>query len=106
MYLEEQVANLENITTEHGRQIEMVADGLASLTTRVDRGFVEMREEFQKVDQRLNQIDQRLDQMDRRFEQIDEHFNQVNEQFKQVNQQFLEVHGVLRELVTLVKNKN
>lgn len=49
MYLEQRIEQLENVTVEHGKQIEMIAAGLATLTTTVNNGFNEMRNEFRLV---------------------------------------------------------
>ncbi|MCE7069351.1 hypothetical protein LZG74_03505 [Dyadobacter sp. CY327] len=112
MYVEERLAQLENVTSGHGKQIEMVADGLASLTNRVDLGFKEVREEFGKVDRRFAQlegkvgrIEIKLTEHDERFDRIDQRFEQVDKRFEQIGEQFVQLHGVLTELVTLVKNK-
>ncbi len=126
MYVEERLATLENITNQHGKQIEMVAEGLASLTSRVNLGFTEMREQFQKVDQRFERLEERvgrvevkLDEHDARFDSVeakladhDARFDRVeakladhDARFDRIDQQFLQVHGVLAEIVTLVKSK-
>lgn len=91
MYLEERVAHLEDITTYQGKQIEMVAEGLATLTISVDRGFEEMRIKFLEDDARFDRIDQRFEQIERRLDRLEE--------------QVVQIHSVLMELVTLVKNK-
>ena len=39
MYLEERVEQLENLSVDHGRQIETVAKGLAHLTVTVNQRF-------------------------------------------------------------------
>lgn len=112
MYLEEKLQKLEIVVNDHGKQIKMVADGLASLTNRVDLGFTEVRKEFERVDRRFEQIDQRFEQVDQRFKQIDERFEQVDIRFEKIEKrldriedQLVQFHGVLTELVTLVKNK-
>ena len=112
MYLEERVAHLENITTEHGKQIEMVAEGLATVTTRVDRGFEEMRTKFVEYDARFEQIDARFERIERRLDRLEEKMDRVeaklvehDARFDRIDQQFLQIHGVLAEIVTLVKNK-
>jgi len=35
MYIEDRIAQLENISVDQGKQIEMIAEGLAKLTTVV-----------------------------------------------------------------------
>lgn len=105
MYLEERVAHLENITTEHGKQIEMVAEGLATLTTRVDRGFEEMRTKFVEYDARFEQIDARFVRLEERMDRVEAKLVEHDARFDRIDQQFLQIHGVLAEIVTLVKNK-
>lgn len=39
MYLEERVEQVENLSVDHGRQIETVAKGLANLTIVVNQRF-------------------------------------------------------------------
>ena len=63
MYLEERVEQLENAAVDQGRQIELVAGGLATLTVEVrgirqdmTDGFAQVKEEFAKVNQRLDEI--------------------------------------------------
>lgn len=63
MYLEERVEQLETIAADHGKQIELVAGGLATLTVEVrgirqnmTDGFEQVRQEFAKVNQRLDEM--------------------------------------------------
>ena len=63
MYLEERVEQLENASVDQGRQIELVAGGLATLTVEVrgirqdmTDGFAQVTGEFAKVNQRLDEI--------------------------------------------------
>ena len=63
MYLEERVEQLENASVDQGRQIELVAGGLATLTVEVrgirqdmTDGFAQVTSEFAKVNQRLDEI--------------------------------------------------
>ena len=78
MYLEERVEQLENASVDQGRQIELVAGGLAMLTVEVrgirqdmTDGFVQVREEFtgefakvrQEMAQEFTKVNQRLDEM-------------------------------------------
>ncbi|OIN58355.1 hypothetical protein [Arsenicibacter rosenii] len=119
MYLEQRVEQLEQLTVDHGRQIESIAKGLAELTIDVKsnrqetlRGFEEVRQQFKQVDQRFDQVDQRFEQVDqrfeqvdRRFEQVDQRFEQVDRRFDQVEEQFKAVHAQLadiRQVQTLI----
>lgn len=72
MYLEERVEQLENAAVDQGRQIELVAGGLATLTVEVrgirqdmTDGFAQVKEEFAKVRQEFAdefaKVNQRLD---------------------------------------------
>ena len=72
MYLEERVEQLENSAVDQGRQIELVAGGLATLTVEVrgirqdmTDGFAQVKEEFAKVRQEFAdefaKVNQRLD---------------------------------------------
>ena len=85
MFLEERVEQLENLAADQGRQIELVAGGLATLTVevrgirqdmtdgfaRVNRQFDEMRQEFtqefvqvrHEFAEGLATVNQRLDEM-------------------------------------------
>jgi chromosome segregation ATPase len=56
MYLEQRIEQLENVTVEHGKQIEMIAAGLATLTTTVNNGFSEMRAEFRLVKSDITEL--------------------------------------------------
>lgn len=56
MYLEQRIEQLENVTVEHGKQIEMIAAGLATLTTTVNNGFNEMRAEFRLVKSDITEL--------------------------------------------------
>ena len=48
---------------------------------RMDKRFVEMRED---MDKRFEQVDKRLEQVDKRFEQVDKRFEQVDKRFEQM----------------------
>ena len=63
MYLEERVGQLENLSVDHGRQIEIIAKGVADLTVTVN-------ERFDEVNQRFEQVNQRFDEVDRRFDRV------------------------------------
>lgn len=64
MYLEQRVEQLENVTVEQGKQIEMIASGLATLTNTVNNGFREMRAEFREIHKQLANHDRRLDRLE------------------------------------------
>lgn len=112
MYLEQRIEQLENVTVEHGKQIEMIAAGLATLTSTVNNGFEEIRGQFARIDDkfaehdgRFERIETKLAEHDARFERIETKLAEHDARFDRIDQQFLQVHGVLSELVTLVKNK-
>lgn len=98
MYLEQRIEQLENVTVEHGKQIEMIAAVLATLTGTVNNGFEEIRRQFARIDDKFAEHDAR-------FERIETKLAEHDARFDRIDQQFLQVHGVLTELVTLVKNK-
>lgn len=50
MYLEERVEQLENLSVDHGRQIETVAKGLANLTIVVNQRFDQVNQRFDRVE--------------------------------------------------------
>ena len=117
MYVEERLAQLENITNEHGKQIEMVADGLATLTTRESFGKVDQRFErlegrvdrievkLEEHDARFERIEVKLAEHDARFERIEQRLDRVEYRLDRLEEQVIQIHTVLTELVTLVKNK-
>ncbi|CAN5368462.1 hypothetical protein BH09BAC4_BH09BAC4_47550 [soil metagenome] len=83
MYLEERVGQLENLSVDHGRQIEIIAKGVADLTVTVNERFDqvinEMNQRFNQVDQRFAEVDRQFDKVDRRFDKVDRRFDKVNE---------------------------
>ncbi|GGM76238.1 hypothetical protein GCM10010967_04770 [Dyadobacter beijingensis] len=126
MYLEQRVEQLESVTVEHGKQIDMIAAGLATLTTTVNNGFEEMRMRFSRIDERFDEHDARFDRLEARADRIearlDEHdirfdrieaklaehdarFDRIELRLDRLEVQVVQIHGVLTELVTLVKNK-
>ncbi|MFD2574427.1 hypothetical protein ACFSUS_27580 [Spirosoma soli] len=78
MYLEERVEQVEQIITDHGRQIESIAKGLADLTSDVRAIRQDMTEGFNKIDGRLDSIDTRLDSIDARLDKSDARFDSID----------------------------
>ena len=58
MYLEERVGQLENLSVDHGRQIEIIAKGVADLTVTVNQRFDEVNQRFDKVDRRFDKVNE------------------------------------------------
>ncbi|SFD82162.1 hypothetical protein SAMN05216167_107178 [Spirosoma endophyticum] len=76
MYLEERVGQLENLSVDHGRQIEIIAKGVADLTVTVNERFDQV---INEMNQRFNQVDQRFSEVDRQFDKVDRRFDKINE---------------------------
>lgn len=72
MYLEERVGQLENLSVDHGRQIEIIAKGIADLTVTVNERFDEVNQRFAEVDRRFDEVNGRFDEVDRRFDKVNE----------------------------------
>ena len=49
MYLEERVEQLENLSVDHGRQIELIAKGVADLTVTVNERFDQVNEDIAEL---------------------------------------------------------
>lgn len=60
MYLEERVGQLENLSVDHGRQIEIIAKGVADLTVTVNQRFDEVNQRFDEVDRRFDKINENI----------------------------------------------
>ncbi len=86
MFLEERVEQLEHLAADQGRQTEMLANGLATLTVEVRSIRQDMTTGFERIDRRFEQIEQRLDQMDRRFDQMDRRFDQIEQRLDEIGQ--------------------
>jgi len=43
MYVEDRIAQLENVSVDQGKQIEIIAEGVAKLKTEVHKGFAESK---------------------------------------------------------------
>lgn len=93
MYIEERIDQLENIAVDHGNQIDMIATGLATLTTAVNKGFADAKEQFAKIDLELTfmhnqfiRIDNELVYMHSQFTKIDKQFAKIDKQFTDLNQ--------------------
>lgn len=91
MYLEERVEQLETIATDQGRQIELVAGGLATLTVEVRGIRQDMTDGFARVDRQFEQVDLRFEQVDLRFDSVDQRFDSVDQRFDSVDQRFDEL---------------
>lgn len=94
MFLEERVEQLENLAADQGRQIELVAGGLATLTVEVRGIRQDMTDGFAQVDQRFERVDQRFDEIRQEFAQ---EFMQVRQEFAQ---EFVKVNLRLGEMST------
>ena len=78
MYLEERVGQLEHITVEHGKQIEMIATGLAALTSAVNSGFQDVRSDLRAQDERMDSLDTRMDRLDARIDSLDSRMDRLD----------------------------
>ncbi len=67
MYLEERVEQLENASVDQGRQIELVAGGLATLTVEVRGIRQDMTDGFDQVKRQFKQVDLRFDELRQEF---------------------------------------
>ena len=56
MYLEERVGQLENLSVDHGRQIEIIAKGVADLTVTVNERFDQVDRRFDEVNEDIAQL--------------------------------------------------
>lgn len=67
--------------------------------TREDFALVrtEMREGFERVDQRFGQVDQRFDGVDQRLDGVDQRLDGIDERFEQVDQRFEQLHAEMRQ---------
>ena|SRR5690348_8243252 len=50
---------------------------------------VEMRNGFEKIDQRFEEMDKRFEQMDKRFEQVDKRFERVEDRLDAVQRNMI-----------------
>ena len=130
MYLEEKVEQLENLSVDQGKQIEIIAKGLATITTDMQRGFAEAKQqqtkmnkeltlvkhqvtgvttdlaEFRKeVNQKFDRIETKFDKIDEKFDKIDEKFVKIDERFDKMEQRFDNLDQRFDDLVTLIKSK-
>ena len=91
MFLEERVEQLENLAADQGRQIELVAGGLATLTVEVRGIRQDMTDGFARVDEQFARVNRQFDEMRQEFTQ---EFVQVRQEFAegfvQVRQEFAE----------------
>ena len=99
MYLEERVEQLENSAVDQGRQIELVAGGLATLTVEVrgirqdmTDGFAQVKEEFAKVRQESAQ----------EFAKVRQEFAQ---EFDKVNQRLDGIMATQQLILTILQEK-
>ena len=56
MYLEERVEQLENLSVDQGRQIEIIAKGLGTITIDMQRGFADVRQQQNKMYKELTGV--------------------------------------------------
>jgi predicted nuclease with TOPRIM domain len=71
MYIEERIDLTELSIVEHGKQIDMIATGLAALTTLVYTGFAEMRENFIRFEDRFVKLEDRVDRVEIRMDRLE-----------------------------------
>ena len=84
MFLEERVEQLEHLAVDQGRQLEIVARGLADLTIDVRsirqdqvNGFDQVNKQFEQVNKQFEQVNQRLDGHDLRFDEVNHRLDQM-----------------------------
>lgn len=56
MYLEERVEQLENLSVDQGKQIETIAKGLATITSDMQKGFADIKQEQLKMCKELTSV--------------------------------------------------
>ncbi len=113
MYLEERVEQLEALTVDQGKQAELIAKGVAKLTTDTQQGIDELKQGQtalhqeiirladlsdgtneritqldRKIDLRIDQVNERFDEVDNRFIEVDARFAQVDARFDQIDTRF------------------
>ena len=89
MYLEERVEQLEALTVDQGKQAELIAKGVAKLTTDTQQGIDELKQGQTALHQEIIRLadlsdgtNERITQLDRK---IDLGIDQVNERFDGVD---------------------
>lgn len=112
MYLEQRIEQLENVTVEHGKQIEMIATGLATLTTTVNSGFNEMRNEFKLVhekfaaqDRRFERLEGRMDRLEADVAVLKTDVAEIKDRLDVMSGQFGKMTEGIETLVELIKTK-
>ena len=99
MFLEERVEQPENLAADQGRQIELVAGGLATLTVEVRGIRQDMTDGFAQVDRRFDEIRQEFAQ---EFVLVRQEFAQ---EFVRVNQRLDEMSTTQQLILTMLREK-
>ncbi|MCF0053018.1 hemolysin XhlA family protein [Dyadobacter sp. LJ53] len=130
MFLEERVEQLEHLAVDQGKQIEIIATGLATLTTEVRDGFAYAKQKFIADDERFERIGLKFDQFDTRIGRVEIRLDKMegkidkletrvgsleakvenleikmDKRFDAMNQRFSEMSQQFGELVTLIKRQ-
>lgn len=109
MYLEEKVEQLENLSVDQGKQIEIIAKGLATINTDMQRGFAEVKQQQAKTNKELtlvkhqvigvtNDLAEFRKEVNQKFDRIETKFDKIDERFDKMDQRF-------DDLITLIKSK-
>ena len=95
MYLEERVEQLEALAVDQSKQAELIAKGVAKLTTDTQQGMDELKQGQTALHQEIIRLadlsdgtNERITQLDRK---IDLRIDQVNERFDEVDNRFIQV---------------
>ena len=123
MYLEEKVEQLENLSVDQGKQIEIIAKGLATITTDMQRGFAEVNRQFTDAKQQQAKTNKELSlvkhqvegvttdlaefrkEVNHKFDRIETKFDKIDERFDKMDQRFDKMDQRFDDLITLIKSK-
>ena len=123
MYLEEKVEQLENLSVDQGKQIEIIAKGLATITTDMQRGFADVKQQQTRMNKELSlvkhqvegvtndlaefrkEVNHKFDRIETKFDKIDEKFDKIDERFDKMDQRFDKMDQRFDDLITLIKSK-
>ncbi|KAA0991155.1 hypothetical protein [Dyadobacter aurulentus] len=84
MFIEQRIDQLENICVEHGKQIEMIATGLASLTTLVQTGFADVQEKLVVITNQLDDHDIRFDRLETKVDRLEVGFDKLEDKVERL----------------------